>query len=103
MGKVLTSYGGYYATPIVAIVIIGSFLAIFTYLPDTPQYFLLRNREEAAQNSLKFYRGVHRKEQMPQKVAEEFAELKASPSLRNQKISLSREDFSKALEKFLCW
>ncbi|XP_055704595.1 facilitated trehalose transporter Tret1-like [Phlebotomus papatasi] len=96
VGKILTSYAGYYATPIVAIVIIGSFLAIFTYLPDTPQYFLLRNREEAAQNSLKFYRGVHRKEQMTQKVAEEFAELKASPSLTNQKISLSRDDFKGA-------
>ncbi|GAB0098155.1 hypothetical protein DMENIID0001_138620 [Sergentomyia squamirostris] len=92
-GKCLTTYGGFYATPIAVFVIIGIFGIIFLQIPDTPQYLLLRDRHEDAERSLKFYRGISKDNEMSPSVVEEFSELKKSPSLNNQNVPLSIEDF----------
>ncbi|GAB0086952.1 hypothetical protein DMENIID0001_011830 [Sergentomyia squamirostris] len=93
-GKCLTIYCGYYAVPITVFVIVGIFEIVFLQIPDTPQYFLLRDRHEDAERSLKYYRGVSKAEMMPLNVDGEFSELKTSPSLTNQNVPLSFEDFN---------
>ncbi|GAB0090681.1 hypothetical protein DMENIID0001_054320 [Sergentomyia squamirostris] len=92
-GKILTSSFGYFATPTATFLLIIITLGIFLKLPDTPHYFLMKERPEEAKKSLKFYRGIPESHSMPPKVKEEFSELKNSPSLINQNVPLSIEDF----------
>uniref|UniRef100_A0A6B2EG58 Putative sugar transporter n=1 Tax=Phlebotomus kandelakii TaxID=1109342 RepID=A0A6B2EG58_9DIPT len=99
LGKILPNLGGFYLTPIVVCALVAIFGPIIAILPDSPQFLLLKNRPEDAEKSLKFYRGVA-KTSSSENIKLEFDELKKSPSLTNQKMSLSLRDFCGAATIF---
>ncbi|GAB0090030.1 hypothetical protein DMENIID0001_046800 [Sergentomyia squamirostris] len=94
LGKFLPNLGGFYLTPIVVCVIMMIICPVMAILPDSPQFLLLRNRPAEAERSLKFYRGLPRSSASTEDIKLEFEELKNSPSLTHQKMSLKLSDFS---------
>ncbi|XP_055686485.1 facilitated trehalose transporter Tret1-like isoform X2 [Lutzomyia longipalpis] len=92
-GKFLPNLGGFYLTPIVVCTMVGIFSPILAILPDSPQFLLLKNRPEAAEKALKFYRGIRKSSPDSTAYTTELDELKKSPSLTKQKLTLSLRDF----------
>lgn len=52
----------YHTTPKVMLILPVSFVALFSFFPDTPIYLLRNNRNKEAERSLKFLRGCNRRD-----------------------------------------
>ncbi|XP_055694588.1 facilitated trehalose transporter Tret1-like [Lutzomyia longipalpis] len=78
---------------IVSLVILGFFMATSIFFPETPQYLLMKKRDTAAFNSLMFYRGFRRKEDISDEFQKEYDQLKQSINNVMQRASLSCKDF----------
>ncbi|KAJ6641824.1 Facilitated trehalose transporter Tret1 [Pseudolycoriella hygida] len=95
IGRALGSYLDFYVVPYAVLVVLAIFVIVFPMFPETPQYLLLKQRDDIAEKSLRFLRGVSRdlKVPMPVAVQDEFNALKSSPTLSNQSLSISLADF----------
>ncbi|XP_055694584.1 solute carrier family 2, facilitated glucose transporter member 8-like isoform X2 [Lutzomyia longipalpis] len=80
------------AAPFVFMALISTIFVVFLFVHESPQFLLLRGKEEEARDSLKFFRGVKKHQELPVQVQEEFEELKNSPTLRIQEEKISLED-----------
>lgn len=68
---------------------------------ETPQHLLLQGRENQAEKSLKFFRGLSKNAEITQVVQDEILELKNSPTLSNQTYNITWNDFSEMVQKLL--
>ncbi|XP_059616834.1 facilitated trehalose transporter Tret1-like [Phlebotomus argentipes] len=76
VGLAISGYLDFFIVPLVPIAILLVFLLLFQFLPETPQYLLMRKRKEEAETSFRFYRGFRKStEDLPEKYQKEFAAL----------------------------
>ncbi|XP_055295469.1 facilitated trehalose transporter Tret1-like [Sitodiplosis mosellana] len=54
---ILGAFVSYYTVPCIFVIVPILFVISFTFLPNTPQYHLLRGESKKAEDSLKFYKG----------------------------------------------
>uniref|UniRef100_A0A1L8DFD6 Putative facilitated trehalose transporter tret1 n=1 Tax=Nyssomyia neivai TaxID=330878 RepID=A0A1L8DFD6_9DIPT len=77
----------------VSLGILGLFMVTSILFPETPQYLLMKKRDDAAFKSLMFYRGFRVKENVSEKFLKEYEQLKESINNVMLKSSFSRKDF----------
>ncbi|GAB0092713.1 hypothetical protein DMENIID0001_077420 [Sergentomyia squamirostris] len=77
VGLTIGGYLEFFLAPLVPIGILVIFLILFQFLPETPQYLLMRRRKEDAEKSFKFYRGFRKcyNDELPEKYSKEFSTL----------------------------
>lgn len=76
VGLASSGYMDFFMAPFVPITILVVFLMLFQFLPETPQYLLMRKRKVEAEASFRFYRGCRKNtEELPEKYLKEFAAM----------------------------
>uniref|UniRef100_A0A1B0DPC5 Major facilitator superfamily (MFS) profile domain-containing protein n=1 Tax=Phlebotomus papatasi TaxID=29031 RepID=A0A1B0DPC5_PHLPP len=76
VGLASSGYMDFFMAPFVPITILVIFLMLFQFLPETPQYLLMRKRKVEAEASFRFYRGCRKNtEELPEKYLKEFAAM----------------------------
>ncbi|KAG5880029.1 hypothetical protein JTB14_034838 [Gonioctena quinquepunctata] len=53
----IVPFAPYYASPVVAMAILLTQILLFSFMPETPYYLIIKNRLIEAEESLKFFRG----------------------------------------------
>lgn len=65
LGFILSSMFDYTVSPYFGLVTLGVFLAVFSMIPESPEFLIMKKRQEAAERSFKFYNGISRKKKLP--------------------------------------
>lgn len=94
IGFVGGTYLDYAIVPYIMIVFPVIFFCAFILMPDTPQYLLKRNRNDEAEQSLRFYKSCKVGED-DAKLKIEFSNLKAIAEQSSQRETLCLDDFCK--------
>ncbi|GAB0090688.1 hypothetical protein DMENIID0001_054390 [Sergentomyia squamirostris] len=93
VGYAVGSYFHIHVGAALSLVILGCFFATSLFFPETPQYCLMKKREEAALQSLRFYRGVPKDAKIPDECLKELDQLRESIDNVMERKSLSLQDF----------
>ncbi|XP_055684814.1 facilitated trehalose transporter Tret1-like [Lutzomyia longipalpis] len=98
VGLAICGYLDFFVAPLIPITILIVFLILFQFLPETPQYLLMRKRKTEAEVSFRFYRGYRKAtDEMPDKYLREFANLQKIydfSSLNTEDQKVSSKDFA---------
>uniref|UniRef100_A0A1L8DFA2 Putative sugar transporter n=3 Tax=Nyssomyia neivai TaxID=330878 RepID=A0A1L8DFA2_9DIPT len=98
VGLAICGYLDFFVAPLIPISILLVFLILFQFLPETPQYLLMRRRKIDAEASFRFYRGYRKStEEMAEKYVKEFTALQKIydiSSVNSDDQKLSMKDFT---------
>lgn len=76
MGFIVGEYVSYNLIPLSGFLSLTYLILTFLFIPETPQFLLSKGESEKAFQSLLFYRTVNAQMEIPQKVKQEFSDLK---------------------------
>lgn len=94
---VMGAYIDYFVIPFIIFPFIVLYFILMLFIPETPQYFLKKERDEDALKSLKFYRNCNEKDsQNIESVQNELAGLQKNVQSQS-KIEVKLKDFGEFL------
>ncbi|GAB0091272.1 TRET1 [Sergentomyia squamirostris] len=93
LGYVIGHYMHFNEYPYVVLGVLAIFVVAFALLPETPQYLLMKNKVDDAENSLKFFRGLKGNAEVTVAFKEEFSRLQNFCNKSSDAKSLSLDDF----------
>jgi Sugar (and other) transporter len=96
VGYAVNSYLDYYTVPYIAVAILAVFFVGFPSVgAESPKYLIMKQNLDAAERSLKYFRGLSKTEQkLPKPLQEELQTLKNMVSASSDKPKLTLDDFS---------
>ncbi|XP_055633151.1 uncharacterized protein LOC129773563 [Toxorhynchites rutilus septentrionalis] len=90
LGFIMGNYLAYFIVPFISLSVPIVFIVATSLLPETPYCLLKRSRNETAERSLMFYRGIRGHFQKTAEFQDEFDLLKKSVQMENENLETSK-------------